>query len=593
MLLVFLLYFLTFIFFLNEKRLKVHAAIISSFLTAGLVAAGHISSREVYSGFSDNAVVTVVLMLIMTGILERSGVIKLLVHWVTKFELMRSRITLSLFTIVVISSAVMNDVGALAIILPGALVICQRMRIPPATILMPLSFGALLGGLLTKVGTPPNIIIADFRESEVGTQFEMFDYTPVGVVVCIVGGITILLLRKRIFSDSRYHRLSEKTDHPLSRGYIPLLIGKDSPLIGKKIGASKDFTSSFVFPTVLLRNVGEKWQGFYQKPWDINLELGNVLVVRVDPSQVEVQRELIEDFIAMGYFSEVPDEVQDEICAQLMHICSIDRKSPLLKNESIGFAFRERFNLLRLKDEDYFLNKEGAEEFYEGQVMTFLGESRNFKSLLDHYRLIELDEPQVSIEWPRFRRALMIFGSAILLGACSIVRLELALGLALLIFLSIREVTWEQINKSIDIPLVVLIATMLVNAKAFSTTGAAGLLADTFVSLVPQNPVILLWGVIGVTIVLTNIISNAACAAMMAPVGLSLARSLEISPDPYLMGICVGSSCAFLTPIGHQCNMLVYKVGHYDFISYFKLGIWVSLTVWIAASVSIPLFWEF
>jgi di/tricarboxylate transporter len=590
MILVFLLYFLTFIFFLNEKKMKVHAAIISGFLTAFLVAVGHLGPREVYLGFSDSAVVTVVLMLIMTGILERSGVINLMVHWVTKYEALRSRIALSLFVIVVLASAVMNDVGALAIILPAALTICQRFQIPPATVFMPLSFGALLGGMLTKVGTPPNIIISNFREAETGVPFAMFDYTPVGIVMCVVGGMTIFLLRKRVFADSRYQILSEKIDHPLSRGYISLLIGEESPLIGIK---SRKFKSSLIFPTFLLKKKEGMWQVFPRRPWDIALEPENVIIVKVDNAESTAQCEIVEDYIAMGLFTRVTDELQDEICEQLMHVCSVHRSSSLLKNEEdIAPAFRQRFNLLRLhNNEKHFTHEACPEQFEENQQMIFLGDRKHFVRLIDHYRLVEIDESQVAIAWPRFRRVVFIFGSAILLGALGVLRLELALGLAVLIFLSIREVSWEQISKSVDVPLVTLIATMLVNAKAFEATGAAELLADTLLALAPQSPTILLWVTIGVTIIVTNVVNNAACATMMAPVGISFANALGVSSDPFLLGICIGSSCAFCVPTAHPCNLQVYA--YYDFGSYFRLGIWVSIAVWIAASVSIPFFWEF
>jgi di/tricarboxylate transporter len=590
MILVFLLFFLAFLFFLNERRLRVHAALISTALSFSLIAFGYVQGKELYAEFSNTAVVTVVLMLIMTGILERSGVIKIMIHGISRFETLRKQIVLTLFILVVIASAVMNDVGALAIILPGALVLCQRMRIAPATVLMSLSFGALLGGLLTKVGTPPNIIIANFREEVVGVPFSMFAYTPVGIVVCIAGGATILLLRKRVFAEKKYQLLTDMNDHPLYKGYIPLLIPERSPLIGKKIGAARNFNAELVFPRLLLRKSKGKWKCFFKKPWDVNLLQGDVLLIQLSMSQENGQSEFVQEYIAMGTFDTLTDGIQDEICEQLMHVCMVDRKSSLMKNEPVAPAFRERFSMLRLWQDE--LPEDEYEDYFEGKVLLFLGDRACFNKLLDHYRLIELDEPQVSIEWPRFRRVLLIFATAILLPALGFLRLEVSLGLALLVFLMQREVSWEQVSKSIDVPLVVLIATMLVNAKAFTSTGAAEIIATTLTGLVPQSPILLLWVLTGVTILLTNVVSNAACAAIMAPVGLSLANSIGLSPDAYLMGICVGSSCAFLTPIGHQCNMLVYKAGHYDFSCYFKLGIWVSLVVWISSCLSIPLFWE-
>jgi di/tricarboxylate transporter len=589
---VFLLYAAAFLFFFNEKSWKIPAALTSSFLTVALVSTGLIDSGEVYRGFSENAVVTVVLMLILTGVLERSGVIGILVYFIGRYQILNSRLCASLFVIVVMASAIMNDVGALAIVIPGALALCQKLKVPPATVLMPLSFGSLLGGTLTKVGTPPNIIISEFREEVMGEPFRMFDYLPAGLLVCIAGGITILLLRKHVFSGERYQVLSKLSDHPLTRGFIPLMVPENSPLINKKVGAAKFFDAEMFFPRAVLRKT-DSWKCFFSKPWDKNLLAGDILMIRVDLSRSEEQKELLEEYVAMKIFAHVPDDVQKDILSHLQRMCCIDRRSSLLKDDGTKPAFRDMYDLLRLKDEEYF-ESDDEHDFFEGKVLVFIGEYLNFKRLIRDYRLIELNEGQISVEWPRFRRVMLIFGMAILLSSLALLKVQLALGLAVLVFLAIRELNWDHVSKSLDIPLIILIGTMLVNAQAFVNSGGAEWVSGNLLSVFPGgSPYLILSGMILATMALTNIISNAACAAMMAPVGIAVARSMGVSADPFLMGICIASSCAFLSPIGHQCNMLVYKVGHYDFKCYFRLGIWVSFVVWITASLGVPIFWKF
>jgi len=465
------------------------------------VVVGLVDADAAFEGFGHPAVVTVAAVLIISSALRDAGVVDEVAGRISHLTTTPILHIASLTAVVTVASAFMNNVGALALLLPIAMSTAQERKRSPGLILMPLAFGSLLGGMMTLIGTPPNIIIASIRADYAGTPFGMFDFAPVGLPIALVGFAFVTLLGWRLIPRDRLK--FEDDESALSSGVylteaqVPSeimaegVVRNDSPLVGKGV----EF---------------------------IRRQTGRTLAL-------------------------------------------------------VGLARQGRPVTQRLRQQ----------VFREGDVLLLHGDSETVDQQFGQLGLWPLMRRPINLNRTRkIALASGIFGTAILLGIIGVVSLPVAFILAVGAYVVTGILTVRKIYDDIDWPVIVLLAAMIPVGNALTTTGTTQLVAQSLISVTEglSIPVILALLLV-VTMLLSDVINNAATALVMAPLGIAMAEALQVSADPFLMSVAVGASCAFLTPIGHQCNTLVMGPGGYKFSDYWRVGLPLEIVIVI---ISVP-----
>ncbi len=539
--------------------------------------------QAVFAGFGHPAVVTVAAVLVISKGLLNSGLVDNLAHLVSRTGKSVPLQVAVLTTLVAVSSAFINNVGALALFMPIAIRLSKQSGTPVSALLMPLAFGSLLGGLTSLIGTPPNIIIATFRADLGMEQFRMFDFTPVGGAVAICGLAFLVLVGWRLAPNRRASAQSDdlfEISHYITEVRIPA----ESPLVGCSLADLEDVSKADVTVVSIFRNgqtlaVPSAWE---------KLRTDDHLVVRADAEDLQ-------DFIdSAGLALEGRKDLEPDILGSeemMMIEAVISPSSPLEGRSAANLRLRTRYgiNLLAVSREGAHLRNRLANiRLRSGDVLLLQGQDDRLRGVLHDLKCLPLAERGLRIGQPR--RLLIaggIFAGSLLLAGLGILEVQLALvtsaaAMVLAGFLSAREA-----YESIDWSVIVLLAAMIPISGALEDTGVAALAADQLLRVATwADP----WVTVAVILVgvmfLSDIVNNAAATLLTAPIAIGVAESLGASPDPFLMAVAVGASCAFLTPIGHQSNTLVMGPGGYHFGDYWKLGLPLEI---IIATVAVPM----
>lgn len=544
---------------------------------------GLVQSNAAFEGFGHPAVVTVAAVLIISSALRDAGVVDEVASRISHLTTTPILHIASLTAVVTVASAFMNNVGALALLLPIAMSTAQERKRSPGLILMPLAFGSLLGGMMTLIGTPPNIIIASIRADHNGTPFGMFDFAPVGLPVALIGFAFITLLGWRLIPRNR---LVFKDDTAalaagvyLTEAFVPAR----SPLKGKTLGEFDAFDEDNV------EVIGVAGKRRFARAVRANYQIAeeDVLILRANSDDLKSfldKHELdLRSTASPTFIQPSPD---NEIMAE-----GVVRNDSPLVGKGVEFIRRQTGRTLALVG----LARQGRpvtqrlrqQIFREGDVLLLHGDS---ETIDQQFGLLGL--------WPLMRRAINlnrtrkialasgIFFVAIVLGIVGVVSLPVAFILAVGAYVLTGILTVRKIYDDIDWPVIVLLAAMIPVGNALTTTGTTQLVAQSLISVTEGFSIpIILALLLVVTMLLSDVINNAATALVMAPLGIAMAEALQVSADPFLMAVAVGASCAFLTPIGHQCNTLVMGPGGYKFSDYWRVGLPLEFLIVV---ISVP-----
>jgi di/tricarboxylate transporter len=557
-------------------------ALISVSLT-GIVPIG-----DAFAGFGHPAVITVAAVLIISKSIFNSGLAEIASKW---FEKLGKNVFLQVLVLtgaVTLLSGFMNNIGALALLLPVALQIARKSGNPPSLLLMPLAFGSLLGGLMTMIGTPPNIIVAMYRAEAVGAQFRMFDYTPVGAGVAIAGVAFIALIGWRLLPHRKGKTSSEDLFH--IEDYITeVRLLPDSPLIDNRIRGMKLPPGVDVNIIGIVRNNRKLVaRSGYEK-----LRKGDKLIVEADSESLKA-------FIDWGKLKLVGSKTidreklgSDEIAVMEAVIMET---SPMIKNTAIDLNLRNRFgiNLLAISRKgERIIEQLGKIRFAPGDVLLLNGPVDMIHQILRELQCLPLAERNLRIGTER--RVIIagsIFGTAILVSAVGLIPVQLSFVMAAALMVLVKLISLRELYESIDWPIIILLGAMIPVGQALEISGGAETLASQLLLISGQMPpVATLTLLLIATMFLSDIINNAAAAVLMSPIAVNLAYALGASVDPFLMCVALGASCAFLTPIGHQSNTLVMGPGGYHFGDYWKLGLPLEVVILIVGVPLIVIFW--
>ncbi len=553
------------------------------------VLTGLTSADDAFLGAGHPAVVTVAAVLIISDALKRSGVVDLITMRIlalTRHPLMH---VLSLTAIVAVASAFMNNVGALALMLPVALATAAKNERSPAMLLMPLAFGSILGGMMTSIGTPPNIIIASIRSETAGTPFNMFDFSAVGATVAALGVAFVSLIGWRLIPKERMNKSPTEQLFAIDDYLTEVRI----PVASKLIGESVEDLDALDGNSVEVIGLAQRYGRTMNLPYRYRLKEGDILILQADPGDIQT----VLDRYDLELITSEDGNFRKMSGGELALAEGVIQRGSVLEGRDVQYLRRlsgSSLALVGLASQGQQVRRRlRRQTFQVGDILLLQGTADSLETQLPELGLLPLAERSLSLGLPRrVGLALGIFVVAIGLGVAEILPLTIAFTLAILVYLLLKILSPQQLYTPVDWPVIVLLMAMIPVGKALEETGLTQVLAEQILSLTASYPLYLTLGLtLVVTMFLSDVINNAATAVVMAPISMDIAAGLGVSADPFLMAVAVGASCAFLTPIGHQSNTLVMGPGGYKFSDYWRVGLPLEVMIVLAAVPMILMVW--
>ena len=548
---------------------------------------GVVPKEQAFSGFGHPATVIIALVLIISRGLSNSGAIELVArHVVDASRKLASHIAI-MSGLAAALSALMNNVAALALLMPVDLQAAKKAGRSPSLSLMPLSFASILGGMITLIGTPPNIVIAEFRGAELGEPYRMFDFAPVGLACAVVGVAYVALIGWRLLPAERKASDAGKELFDLADYIAEVRVPEGSAIIGKRVRELDALAAKSDIEIVGLSRKGRRLPGLARIA---EIKAGDVLVIEASPDSLE------EALGALGLEYVGSGEGQLGADDLLLTEVVVQETSRLAARSamSLRLLYRYRVALVGVSRQGQrFRENVRKLNLHPGDVLLLLGSEERLGDVTGRLGLLPLaDRGQRVIQRDKAWWAVGIFATAIIVASFGLVYLPIALGCATALYVLLNIVPIRDVYTSIEWPVIVLLGAMIPIGSALQSTGGTALIAGGIVDLsAGYSPVVVLTLLIIVTMTLSDVMNNTATAVIAAPIALEIATRLEVNPDPFLMGVAVAASCAFLTPIGHKNNTLIMGPGGYRFGDYWRMGLPLEILI-IAVSVpAIVTFW--
>lgn len=558
--------------------------LVAMFCLLTSVLFGVVPESEAFSGFGHPAVVTVAAVLIISQGLSNAGVVSLVAEKIKDLTLSPFAVLAILTLTVTVLSAFMNNVGALALMLPITMTAATQYNIPVARLLMPLAFGSLLGGLTTLIGTPPNIIIAAYRAEVTGQSFAMFDFSPAGIPIAIIGVIFIVFIGWRLIPHARMKKNVASQLFEINSYLTEVSVKENCDCIGKRLSELP------LFKDGKMELLGIATPTSYARPVTTQhiIRQEDIFIIRADPNEISplLDKYDFELLTTATHLFEAPDQH-----SSLMLEGVIRADSPLA-NRDIRFLRRLSGRSVALVG----LARQGVpvvrrlrrQIFQAGDVLLMLGHE---ESIDEQFRQLGL--------WPLARRpigldrsrkigiALLTFMAAIVLAMSNVVSVPIAFILAVMVYVLTGIIRVREIYEQVDWAIIILLGALIPVGRALETTDTTALFANTMLGHIgTDSPALVITLLLIITMLLSAVINNAATAVVMAPIAVATAQSMAVSSDPFLMAVAIGASCAFLTPFGHQSNTLVMGPGGYQFGDYWRMGLPLEIVIVL---VSVPL----
>ena len=579
---------LTLILFINGRwRYDVVALLALLIVTL----TGLIPARDAFMGFSNAAVVTVAAVLVLSRGLQNSGIVDLIGDWLSNIKGGVIIQLAALTGIVALLSAFMNNVGALALLLPVVLQIARKKEIPASYLLMPVAFASLLGGMTTLIGTPPNIITASFREQTGSPPFGMFDFSPVGVGVTLAGLIFIILIGWRLIP---VRRSNSSTDglFDIDNYITEVRVADNSKIVGKRLYEIGEFSKAEAIVVGLVRGNERLMEPSAQR----KILGGDILVISADAENI---KKVVESLgLELVGNKAIRQKGLDSEDVTLMEGVVVPN-SIMIGGTARTLTLRGSFgvNLLAISRQGKSL-RTGLDttRFQNGDVLLLQSHVERLKEIMERLGCLPLAQRNLRIGQSKGQLflALGIFVAALALSALGFVSVQIAFTAAVILMVMTKIVNLRDAYESVDWPIIILLGAMIPVGAALESTGGAQRIADSILQVSSQYPpVVALIILLVATMFLSDLVNNAAAVVLMAPIGIKIASGMGASVDPFLMAISIGASCAFLTPIGHQSNTLVMGPGGYKFGDYWRIGLFLEVIVLAVAIPLILISWPF
>lgn len=553
-------------------------------LLAG-VATGIVPFEHAFDGFSDDIVIIVGSALLVSASVARSGVMELLIqrHFPAHTSV-RAKLAL-LVIIVAVLSAFVKNIGALAIMIPVAFQFARRSNIPPSVFLMPMAFAALLGGLMTQVGTSPNIIVSRVREDMTGTPFFMFDFTPVGAMLTLTGFLFLVafyrLLPERKPASEGLHEAIDIPDY-----LAEARITAKSTVAGKTVSHLLRAAEGNARIASIMRADG---LAITPLP-DSVLREGDILLLEGDPAALD--RLVTQAKLSLTEGREVGTKNGDVEAVEAV----VGENSMLIgvSAQRVALFDRYRANVLAVtRRGERIRERPGSIIFRLGDIVVLQAERTRLPELLREFGCLPLAERPILMGSVRQGLPpLAILVAAMATTAFGLLPVTIAFFAAAVLMVLFRTIPLRDVYTAIDGPILVMLAAIIPVSDALRTTGATDLIAGGLVAVGTGQPAYAALALVLVAaMAVTPFLNNAATVLVMAPIAASFAAGLGYRPEAFLMAVAIGAGCDFLTPIGHQCNTLVMGPGGYRFGDYARLGFPLSALIVAVAVPALLLVW--
>ncbi|MDG1462114.1 MAG: SLC13 family permease [Gammaproteobacteria bacterium] len=551
------------------------AALLLALLT------GVVPKDLAFSGFGHPATVIIALVLIVSRGLSNSGAIELLARFVIDGSRRLSTHIAMMSSLAAILSAIMNNVAALALLMPVDIQAAGKAKRSPALSLMPLSFASILGGMITLIGTPPNIVIAEFRHDALGAPYNMFDFAPVGLACAAVGIAYVTLIGWRLLPKNRQQADSAADLFNLADYIAELKVTENSKVIGKKVSElDTEATKADVEIIGLIRH-GSR---ISDSKRHITIKAGDTLVVEANPENIDTLLGSMDlEYVGSGLTA-----FQDEDLQLNELVVPSSSKLAGRSTASLRLLYRYGVALVGVSRQGVrFRDNVRQLAIQPGDVLLLLGSDERLSDVIGRLGLLPLkDRGQRVIKRDKAWLAVGIFALAIILASMGLVYLPVALGCVTTLYILFNIVPVRSMYESIEWPVIVLLGSMIPIGAALQSTGGTTLIVDGILNVSADfSPAVVLTLLIIVTMTLSDVMNNTATAVIAAPISVEIATRLGVNPDPFLMGVAVAASCAFLTPIGHKNNTLIMGPGGYKFGDYWRMGLPLEI---IIVAVSVP-----
>jgi di/tricarboxylate transporter len=542
------------------------------------VVAGVVPVGDAFSGFGHPAVVVVALVLIVSRGLSNSGVIELLSRYLLDGSRKLQAHIGIMAGFAAVLSAVMNNVAALALLMPLDMQAAAKAKRSPALSLMPLSFASILGGMITLIGTPPNIVIAEYRGSVMGEPYRMFDFAPVGLAVAIVGVAYVALIGWRFIPGARGNHNSAKELFDLGDYVAEVKVPEDSAATGQKVRDLDQLANEHDVEIIGLVRRGKRQPGMARR---VEIRKNDVLVLKAAPDGIEG----IVGALGLKYARKSNTEggvFGSDDATMLEVVVPEGARIEGRTARSVQLMYRHGVTLLGVSRQGrHFTQRVQQLPIKAGDILLLLGGNEALEDIAAWLGCLPLRERGLQVtQRQKARLAVLIFASAVLLASVGVLYLPIALGIAVVLMVLTGIIPIRQIYESVEWSVIVLLGSMIPIGAALEGSGGTALIASGIVTAAADlSPAAVLVILMIVTMTLSDVMNNVATAVIAAPIAVNIAGSLGVNSDPFLMSVAVAASCAFLTPIGHKNNTLIMGPGGYRFGDYWRMGLPLEILV--------------
>jgi di/tricarboxylate transporter len=542
---------------------------------------GVVPTKDAFAGFGHPATIIVALVLVVSAGLVRSGAVLLITRTMVDS-------TRSLGTHIAIMggiggvlSAFMNNVAALALLMPVDIATARKAKRAAGLTLMPLSFATILGGMVTLIGTPPNIIIASIREESLGAPFTMFDFAPVGGVAAIAGLAFVALVGWRLIPGGQHDAGTDPLD-ALSGYLAELTVPEGSALIGERLSILNEAAEAADVTLLGLIRDGQRMRGRALRQ---TIEAGDAVVLEAEPHALDEFRVAQKLAVAEAKRADLlkgGDTALSEI------VVTEDARIAGKTSQSIGLGWRKRTVLMGIARRGKRITSQLRKTLImPGDVLLLQTPSEHRDEVVEWVGGLPLAERGLAVTQDnKTWIAIGLFAAAVAAASLGLIYLPIALGFVVISFILAGILPIKEIYTHIEWPVVVLLGSMIPLGAALETSGGTELISGALLKLTDGMPA---WAILTVlmvvTMTLSDVLNNTATTIVAAPVGIQMAQTLGVNPDPFLMAVAVAASAAVLTPIGHNNNTLILGPGGYRFGDYWRMGLPLEV---IIIAVSIP-----
>lgn len=566
------------------------------FVLAIFLVLGNLTVEEAISGFSNKAVITIAILFILSHALQKSGILEYGIVRLNKLTERSKILGLFVFLIsVAIASAFVNNTAIVAIFIPLTIRMAQKYNLSPSKLLIPLSYIAIMGGTLTLIGTSTNLLVNSiYVNTTMGEPLGMFEFARYGIIILIVG-LFYIIFAVPLILPSRTVTSSLTQSYHMGGYLTELKVTEDSPLVGRTFmerGINKNYDI-----TVL---------DIIREGKVISRNIRNTII---HPDDVLFVRGSLDNFLRMKEVEKVAMLTDEKLTEKelindentLME-CVLTQNSDMIGQSLMEINFRRRFGsfILAVRREGAILRRKIAHVILRAfDTLLVYGPRDKIKELSDSGNFILLSEIETSLQKHRFWWvSLVVIISAVFLAALGVVPIIKGVLVGSVILLVLRVISTNEAYQSINWQVIVLIAALIPIGIVIEKSGTAHLLATSLNSAIDlfepsMQPFVMVSMIYLLTMILTEMASNAATAIIMTPIAISVAQQLGLDPRPFIFSVCFAASASFITPIGYQTNLMVYGPGGYKFSDYVRVGLPLAITLWLLASWMIPIFWPF